>query len=506
MRKFLPRLLAAALLAAAVPAVAQTAEDVARLDAVKALAERASGLAAQGQLEPALALIDEGLAVRPEPGRERGGLLYMQALLLSDLRRPAEAVTAIDAAAAMLPDRPELRLMQAQVQLRAGQAEAASRTVVYMADAFPAGLTKIDEPWLSQLLRELEGPAKEELRFDLLMALSSRGYAGRGTPGAADWMYDDAILGLLKRDRLDEAKAMAAKFVDSSALVRMLVDRRYAKLWPAIEAKAGPRAAKAIAAEVAAVEAAYRAKPQDYETVAAYLAALRGVGRVGEAVTVSTPFAADMAKVEAGGEDAFWVINEHAYALAAAGRVDEADAAFAKLLAMDLAKNPALITMAINRGSLLTSYGRPAAALAVAEWVTAKGDRATTGFGLMWVAATRACALKALDDPGATAALGMLTADPKINYPAATMALLCADRLDEAEKLVLARLEDPARRGGMLLAFQDFEQDAPGGATFRAALAAKLLAIRDRPAVRKAIARHGRILPIAARQTTWGGF
>ncbi len=73
-----------------------------------------------------------------------------------------------------------------------------------------------------------------------------------------------------------------------------------------------------------------------------------------------------------------------------------------------------------------------------------------------------------------------------------------------AEKLLLKRLADPDKRPAMLTALQDFEPAA--AEPFADAMRAKLLAIRDRPAVRKALETHGRITTIAAGHSLWGGF
>lgn len=446
--------------------------------------------------------VDSGLARYPDPGPERAMLLGIHAAILEDSRKPAEALAIMDQVVAMLPDEPDFRLRHASLQRQVGKNVEAARTIIFLADAFPDEVPNLNVRWIGSLIRDLA--AAKDARFELELALASRGYGVASEPGRVDWIIADAILGLVERDRLDEARPLVARLIDTSTIIEMTVDRRYQPLWPTLEAKAGARFAPALAAERAAIEAAWRRDPGNIERVADYINSLHAAGRPLDALTVGAALVADMAKIEQQGENGFWLVNAHAQALAGAGRVDEADTLFRKLLALGIDKHPDLISMTINHSSLLLDHARNAAALEAADKIDTLTPGHMSDYGQMFVWKTQACASGALGQAArARASLAKIQPMQDKNVGAAMLSLLCTDQLDAAEKLLLKRLADPDKRGAMLTALQDFEPAAPE--PFADAMRAKLLTVRDRPAVRKAVAAHGRIMTIAAPHSHWAG-
>lgn len=480
------------------PAAAQPA------DARQAAGEIAQ-LAEKGELAAALAKADAALGTFTEPGVDRGLLLYLRAAALADLGRRPEALASMEQAIAMLPDAASTRKVLASLQAAEGRLVEASATIVHIADRFPGEVDELDPQWIGLLMRELEAKKAADARFELALALASRGYDVAAEPGAVDWVTAEAIVGLLRRDRADEARPLVARLTDAPTLIEMLVDRQYRALWPEIEAKAGPRAGQAMAADLAATRAAHQRDPKNLVSLRAYMTALRAVGRAGEAAALAAPFTADLAAVAKAGEDGFWLVNTQAYALAESGRLDDADRLFGELLTLKLADHPELVSMAINRGGMLLDFGRPAEALAAATAVNAEGEKAMSDYGRMWNWQTETCALQALgraDD--ARVVLARIEGLKSTNPAAYTRALLCHDRLDAVEKVVLERLGDAEKRGAMLVALQDFRASA--ATTAGDAMRDKLLSLRARPAVRKAIDAAGRILSIDADRTYWGSF
>lgn len=482
------------------PAAAQDAE------ALQRRAEAISQAVESNELPKALQLIDAALADLPEPGLHRGLFLRMRGAVLSDLDRPTEALVAVEQAIAMLPeDDADLRFLLASLQVANGRGVDASRTIVHIADRFPERIKDLKLEAIGQLMRELDPKKEPDARFELALALTSRGIAGGEAPGAMDWLKAEAIVGLLRRDRVDEARPLVSGLIDASTLIEMLVDNQYRPIWPEIEAKAGLGGARAIASELAAVDAVRKADPANLKLTSGYLRALRGAGRARDAAAIDVPIAGDLAAIEKAGEDAFWLVNARADALAETGRVDEGDKLFARLLTLGLQKHPELISMAINRSALLLDYDRPAEALAAAAFAEAQGKDAASDYGHMWSWQVETCALTALGRPGeAKSALARIVPMKSKNYAAYTLALLCHGRLDDVEKVVLERLSDPAERGAMLIALQDFRSGP--NATAGSRMRDKLLQVRDRPAIRKAISSAGRILSIEADRTYWGSF
>lgn len=486
------------LAAAAEPASAQPAD-------ARDIAAEIGVLGEKGELSAALAKTDAALATFVEPGYDRGLMLYLRAALLTEMQRYKEALASLEPAIAMLPDAPVPRRMLAILQAAEGQPVEASRTVVHIADRFPNEVASLDSMWIGSLMRELDEKKAVDARFEMALALASRGYNDADEPGAVDWIMAEAIVGLLRRDRADEARPLLARLTDASTLLEMLVDRQYEPLWPDLEAQAGPRGARAMATDLAATQAAHRRDPKNLASLRTYMNALCAVGRTGEAAALGAPFTADLAAIEKAGEDGFWLVNAQASALAESGRFDEGDRLLGKLLTLKIADYPDLISMAINRGAALVEFGRPAEALAAANFVKAQGEQAMSDYGRMWNWRTETCALQALGRTAdAQAVLARIEALKDKNVAAHTMAMLCHDRLDVVEKVVIERLADPDKRGTMLLALQDFRAGQQANADD--ALREKLLSLRARPAVRKAIEASGRILSIDADRTYWGSF
>jgi tetratricopeptide (TPR) repeat protein len=460
-------------------------------------------LSAQNDIAAVTTKVDGGLARYAEPGPERAMLLGIRAAILEDAEKPAEALVIMDQAVAMLPDEADFRLRHASLQRQVGKNVDAARTIIFLTDAFPSEVESLNVRWIGSLIRDLADD--REARFELELALASRGYDVEGEPGRVDWIVADAILGLIERDRVEEAPALVPRLIAASTLIEMMVDRRYQPLWPTLEAKVGRRFEAALAAERAAIEAAWRHDPDNIERVTDYANSLHAAGRPLDAVNVGAAFVADMARIEQQGEHGFWLVNAHAQALAGAGKVDEADALFRKLVALGLEKHPYLISMAINHSSLLLDQLRDAPALEAADKIDALAPGAMSDYGQMWVWKTQTCASAALGQTERSrTALAKMQAMQDKNVAATMLALLCTDQLDAAEQLLIMRLADPDKRSAMLTALQDFEP-APAD-PFTGAMRAKLLALRARPTVRKAIEAHGRILSIAAAHAHWGGF
>jgi tetratricopeptide (TPR) repeat protein len=285
----------------------------------------------------------------------------------------------------------------------------------------------------------------------------------------------------------------------------LLVDRRYMPLWPELEAKAGPGLKRQLTDELQSLEAAHRSRPGHPSLVKSLVDALRSAGRPADAATFAAPVTADMQRVGRIQGDAFWTVNAQAYALAEAGRLDEADALMRRLLALGVNEHPDLVSMAINRSAILLDYGRPGEALKAVEQAEAYGEEAVSAYGRMWMEQVRTCALRTLGRTAeADLSLKRVGEGRRDNPAAYTSALLCHGRLDDVEQAILDRLADPSEREAMLAALQDYQVSQSPAHT--ATMLERFRSVRDRPRVRGAIERVGRIIPVAAPRTYWGHF
>lgn len=344
----------------------------------------------------------------------------------------------------------------------------------------------------------------DEARHRLAEALLTLEWPGPDERARMDWLRVTAIDGRLKKGDVPGARSLAAAIATPAPLIQMLVARKYDPLFPEEEDRV---IAIRLALARRDTETADRlaAGPADADRLLDRAKFLRGVGRSADAVALLEPHIADMKAVERGGEDAFWLVNEAAYALLELGRRDEAVARMQKLIELGPDRYPPLINMAINTAEILNSAGRFKEAAALAARLAAEQTKYATKYGEMWMWSNAACAL-ALDGDSAAAApwLRKVEAGSKDNEAAHMRALLCAGDLDGAERLLIRRLEGD-NAADVLVALQDYElggYDSP--ATRR--LVDRLHAVRARPAVQAAIARTGRVIRLPLARTYWGEF
>jgi len=396
-----------------------------------------------------------------------------------------------------------------RTQLIAGQDAAAADTLIAVAKRGHDAIAPLPSELWRELYRRLSRANDTDRTLALDLALLGAHFdAGFGADGLNGFAAR-SVLGLTEHGRLTQARALLAQVQEPQSLSQMLVDRRYAAMWPAIEARANPdfTAIEANWIGITARESA--AEPQNFRRLTALGAALRGAGRRAELIALVEPLTGspDRAAARLGLapgavalDDYGWAVNEYAYAFAHSGRAPEADRVFADLVDMGMERAPQLVGMIINRAELLLAAGRfdnALNALAAAEPL----DRTASVYGQMWAWRIRVCALHALGrDAQAADPLARMAAAKADNWSAYTAAMLCLDRPDAVETALLACLADERFRAEALAEVQDTQ--TPARLPFEAVLHARLAAVVARPTVATAIERWGRLLPPALRRTS----
>ena len=478
----------------AAPETLQT--EIERVERARQLSRQAFELTEAQKLEEALPLLDEALRLVPLPGEPRGRIQMQRGWLLTQLKRPQEALPALEQASAMLPNEPQAYIYWAEAQWAAGQTVAASQNITYVARHYPERLRQMDKRAVIGLLDALKRGNHTEARFGLVLTLVWQGYDGGSATGEMDWLRMEAATGLLQRNRPEEAADVASAVTDNYAMLEMLVSRQFEPIWPRLEEKAGPDMAKHLAANLTAASEAFKQEPGNLKQRLRYMNALRALGRYEEAIAAAEPVTGDLQAMAAAGDDGLFLVNDQAYALLAAGRGEEADQLLGKLLALDIDKYPMLTNMAINRSEILLRLGRYEDALRTADWAEEHTGKWMNAYGRMWNWSNRTCALKMLGRQAeAEATLRQMAEHKTENYAAHLVALLCHDRLDDVEAVVLKQLADEEKRGDMLIQLQDFQGQR--NTPLDTAINEKLNRVLQRPAVQQAVQAAGRLLTIA---------
>jgi hypothetical protein len=338
---------------------------------------------------------------------------------------------------------------------------------------------------IHELLVALGYAFPENLPDDSLRVEHARLLAGRG-----DW---------------DRARARLAAVIDPREVMVLRVDRAFAPL--RADAAFAARLDVAAAAEASLARARETAArdPRKLAGVLDLAQALRALGRDEEALAeLDRAIAAAQAEDGASRFDDVrdylnWLLNERGYVLYDLNRPEEARQAFGLSIAVGESGQWS-VSQVINFATMLQSEGRAADALEVVQTV---GD--ASPYGLMWVAAVRACAAEQLNNAALRAeALAYLREHEDDNVSARTRALLCVNDLDGAAALYVRRLGDPLHRESALLALQNYRRPHRPALPRDDILHGRVDQVRLRPEVQAAVAAVGHIEDVPLQSVYWG--
>jgi hypothetical protein len=442
----------------------------------------------------ALPILDAMLA-RADIPAERGRIQQLRFFVLARLNKLPEAREAIEVAVANTAAPPP-PILAALFKIRAymGDMVPASETLLLIAATDPKILNTLPAEMVSDVMRAI---AKDDQRsFELDFALQAADWSPPdATLGDIDWLRVRLAAGLVKRERIEEARAVVDTILNPVQLVRLGIDRRYAALWPQVEKRLGPGADTADAAYVGAAKARFDAAPKSLIARLGYAEALNIASREPEAMAIAD-VAKTPAELAALNSREIWLVNLHASLLGDAGRIDEAMARFTAINATPIDGRPALISIIINQALFAASVGRPKDALAAADFAdTKKGI--TSAFGNLYLAQARACALAQLGKTAeASIAAAALVSKPDANDDAYLGTMICLGRLDDAARAIIRRLGGEDTRTDMLFNLQPFlinRRDIVRDAREREALRT----LKARPDVKAAYLKVGRDMPAA---------
>jgi hypothetical protein len=320
----------------------------------------------------------------------------------------------------------------------------------------------------------------------------------------ADDYYRPLIAGYLERDDVVNAVRVASSVINVDTLIDIMVDIRYKDVWDSVQVEMGGGFAAAAQRQLKSWQAVEGAALTDAESAQGLIDSLRLTGAATQAVRFGEQFLQDPTAVGRGPSGYFWVIMKTAYADVEAGQHARGLQRVAELNGYQLDDYPDLVIQRINQAALALDQNRSADAVRFAR---SAESRYLSAYGRLWVKAIEACAGVQQNQakPVLDAALSTLREGRMSNPQAFAYALLCANRLDEAEQWYIRRLGDARLRTDALQALQLYEQ-AKNEPAFYTQLQERLGKVRDRPAVQKAIARVGRTLTIALPRSVVGGY
>lgn len=250
--------------------------------------------------------------------------------------------------------------------------------------------------------------------------------------------------------RLDEAYQSLARITDVEILLTVAADRRFAPLWPRLQAAGRFDWPSVAETDLAARRALAAQEPRSLFVLVDVMEALHLLGRDEEAIALG-----EAARRKLAGADAYedqvdqapWLFNALARSLDRAGRRPEAEAAYREgVIAGDRADDP--VSIRLNLAAHLHTWERPAEGLAVLDQIP---EDQLWAHAALWRDTYLACMVADVDRPRAERMLAAMRPREAENPVALGVALSCLDRIEEAAGVYVRRLNSPRLRDQALL-------------------------------------------------------
>jgi tetratricopeptide (TPR) repeat protein len=397
--------------------------------------------------------------------------------------------------AACAPSRPlvapDINAMVAATQsaARLGDKKTVVKELTVVAERWPDRVAGFNVDFIERAVDDARRmPSRDKLA--LLRALYAAHWRLRGgiEPSAA---WRDLTLLLLEEDQRTQALEVASHITDPYILIAMRADRRFDSVVAANEAEFDVDAA--AEREFHDLEAASDGSPRSLvlqvevlgalmhqQHYAAMLAAADSVLAAIRSTNFPERLYVDLADQQP------WFLEYRSIALYRAGRWDEAVEQMQEAAAL-FENHAGNISQRIDLGELDCELGRPKEALAAIGDIEAPASP----FGAMQIEKVRLEAAVQLGDAAQVKrSLGYLRAHRRDSFETYEQALIAADDLDRAARVLTDRLADADERQAALASVQDYapEPEGPVAAT----LDARLRTVIAREDVQNAIKRVGR--------------
>ncbi len=443
-----------------------------------------------GDARGAIELLNRAIDSEALPDGPRGSAYFFRAAALREQGKFREAVTDLDEAARLTPDKPQIPVLAFDLSMRMEKLGPAYEYALRVATKFPAESASLD---LQSLYRVIASRRKDDAQA-LRVALFDAGYRGSPRGILADEMYRELVTGYLDRNDIVNAMRVATGIVSVDVVVDMMIDKRFEEVWQAVGAQSGEGFSSAVRKQLTMYQEIVKEQPDDVDAVHHLMDTMRLISQSALAVPIGVKLLDDPVALGNDPDAYFWVLTKTAYAEVESGKLVQAVQRMAELQAYKLEDYPELVSQHINRGALLLDQGQFADASAAARLADTKY---LSAYGRLWVRAIDMCAAIGLKQKVETLQpyMDQLRDNSKINPAAFAMGLLCANKLSDAEAWYIKRLNDPELRSDALQALQNYARGTNEGPHY-ALLQERLATVRNKASVKKAIEKVGRQLTI----------
>jgi hypothetical protein len=304
---------------------------------------------------------------------------------------------------------------------------------------FPDEVLEFEPQTMSAFLRN-EPKGQDRRNEDRRISLARIGFGGEAH---GDYIAIRALGILVDRGDTAGAAEMLTRIDEPELIENLLIQKRYAALWPRLTEIAGPHLSKVRASSVATAQKAYLLRQEDHDLLASYANALREAGRLEDANALRSKLPQTPADMASADERMGWAINHVAISLYESGNIDDADRLFSALNNASMSDGGWRVSMIINHLEMLVSDGKYELALRLLDGAEASAKKDGSDYARQLVRRLRFCTMVGLGRRAEAEKIRPdLIAHAGDAYHATIDALLCAGDMGEAERISLAALHD----------------------------------------------------------------
>lgn len=244
---------------------------------IRALQNELQALDDNAPIDTRIAIIDKALAAYIEPTKLRGQMLCVRGFLLIEAERYGEARESLLRCRQLLPQDPQVLGSLLWLAENDNRPVDAAELLIELAGLGRGAPDDFGSGQLRGVMRRLQYADQMDVAQRLSEAMVNAGWY-REEPQLFSSLIEDVMRARLEDGDVAGAVALLPDIIDADIGAAMLIDRRYERIWPQIEAWAGEDMSAQRAALVGAAKAAFDANPTG-ERRLAYLGALIDTGQ-----------------------------------------------------------------------------------------------------------------------------------------------------------------------------------------------------------------------------------
>ena len=448
--------------------------------------------------EATIKLLDDELTRLPQPTTLRGLIQLFRSGILLSQDDYARSIDAVEESIRLLPGYSAPLLAAASIYAYANQPGKGADYFLRATKVDPDSARSVEDYEVNNIIRRLNY-SRDKKRVDMLSdRLLEIGWIGSDL-GSRSALARSAIERRASDGDAPGAIALVSKLLVPGHSYRLLANKQYNAVWPAIEAWGGPKLSTQWETYLREARDRWEAS-KDVQSVRAYSTALLSAGHDRTIIRDILPLfykSLDQRR----DQDLQFVVTGVAGALAREGKWDEVHKLFATAqktwpLSND---NANALNVSGNWARYLFFEGRTAEALAkMDESLVYARKLQVNPDAIATMHHYRACMLHQLGRDSEAGVSLAITASVEFPVEAADV-YLCVGNREAALRALIDGLEDENTRDGVL-GFVQKTSDRPLASDYGRESEARYADLRRDPALLAEVAKYGRLLPFGANE------